>query len=234
MSQSKVALVAGVGPGNGEALARRFARGGYRVALLARNGARMAAMAKDIPGAAGFACDVTEAASVQEAFDAVRGTLGPIDALLFNAGSGIFKPFAETTAGDFEISWRVNALGSLLCSQAVIPEMIARNTGTIVFTGATASVRGGPTTAAFAPAKAAQRSLAQAMARSLGPLGIHVGIVVVDGFVDTPRIRAEMPDKPDEFFVTPSGFADIVWFLANQDRQAWTFELDARPFHETW
>jgi NAD(P)-dependent dehydrogenase (short-subunit alcohol dehydrogenase family) len=231
---SKIAVVVGVGPGNGIALAKRFARGGYRVALLARDGRRMAAEARELDGARGYACDVSDSASVDRAFQSVRSNMGEVDALLFNAGSGVFKGVEDITPDDFERAWRVNAFGALLCSQAVIPAMKSRGAGAIVITGATASLRGGKSTAAFAPAKAAQRSLAQSMAHSLGPAGIHVGLVIVDGMVDIPSTRAVMSDKPDDFFLDPNGVAEAAWQIVHQDRRAWTFELDLRPYGENW
>jgi NAD(P)-dependent dehydrogenase (short-subunit alcohol dehydrogenase family) len=228
-----VAVVAGAGPGNGAALARRFADGGYAVALLARNGAKIASLAGEIDGAA-YACDVSDPASVGTVFDIITADFGAVDVLLFNAGSGVFKSVEEITAAEFEAAWRVNAYGSLLCSQAVIPAMKARGSGTILFTGATASLRGGKRTAAFAPAKAAQRSLAESMARTLWPAGIHVGLLIVDGVVDLPGTRQAMPDKDDDFFVDPAGVAETAWFMAHQDRRAWSFEVEARPFGENW
>src|SRR6476619_3071790 len=190
-----VAVVAGAGPGNGAALARRFANGGYAVALLARNGVKIAGLAEQIDGAVAYACDVSDPASVGTVFARITADFGAVDVLLFNAGSGVFKSGEEITAAEFEAAWRVNAYGSLLCSQAVIPAMKARGSGTILFTGATASLRGGKRTAAFAPAKASQRSLAESMARTLWPAGIHVAVVIIDGVVDLARTRKMMADK---------------------------------------
>jgi len=229
-----VAVVAGAGPGNGAALARRFADGGYAVALLARDAAKIADLAREIDGAVAYACDVSDPASVTAVFDAITAELGIVDVLLFNAGSGVFKSVEEITPAEFEAAWRVNAYGSLLCSQAVIPTMKARGSGAILFTGATASLRGGKTTAAFAPAKAAQRSLAESMARTLWPVGIHVALMIVDGVVDLPGTRRAMPTKEDDFFVDPAGLAETAWFLAHQDRRAWSFEVEVRPFGENW
>jgi NAD(P)-dependent dehydrogenase (short-subunit alcohol dehydrogenase family) len=229
-----VAVVVGVGPGNGAALARRFATGGYAVAVLARELAKVSALSADIEGASGFACDVTDREAVTQTFSRISEQLGVVRVLLFNAGSGVFKSVEEITPQDFENSWRVNAYAALLCSQAVIPSMKARGDGAIVFTGATASLRGGISTAAFAPAKAAQRSLAQSMARSLWPAGIHVALIIVDGVVDMPMTRRSMPDKDRDFFVNPAGVADTAWYLVHQDRRAWSFEIEARPFAEKW
>ena len=185
-------------------------------------------------GARGYACDVSDEASVSAAFAVIRAEMGEVGTLLFNAGSGGFADVETITPGEFEAAWRVNALGALLCSQAVIPFMKAAGDGRIIFTGATASRRGGKMTAAFAPAKAAQRSLAESMARSLWPAGIHVALLIVDGIVDLAPTRAAMPDRPDDFFVDPAGVAEIAWDLARQSRRAWSFEVEARPFGETW
>lgn len=231
---SPVAIVAGVGPGLGSALARRFRADGYRLALLARSTDYGTGLAQEIGDTVAYACDVGDAASVADAMAAIRRDFGEPDALLFNAGSGSWGSIEEIKPEQFESSWRVNALGAFLLSQAVIPAMKAKGAGAIVFTGATASVRGGKRTAAFAPAKAAQRSLAQSMARSLWPLGIHVALIVVDGAIDTPRARGMMKDKPDDFFLQPDAIAAIAADLVRQDRSAWSFEVEARPFKETW
>jgi NAD(P)-dependent dehydrogenase (short-subunit alcohol dehydrogenase family) len=232
--RKQVAVVAGVGPGNGAALARRFANAGYAVALLARSRNTIDALLSEIAGARGYACDVGSPDSVARAFAAIRADLGEVSVLLYNAGSGLFGGIENITPEQFEQAWRVNAFGALLCAQQVIPDMKANGRGSIVFIGATASRRGGPNSAAFAPAKAAQRSLAESMARSLWPSGIHVCLIVVDGIVDLPRVRAAMPDKPDSFFIKPSGVAETAFQLTQQDRSAWSFEVEARPFSERW
>jgi len=229
-----VAVVAGAGPGNGQALAHRFAQAGYAVALLARDPARVEALAAAIPGARGFACDVGDAGSVASAFASIRSDLGDVDALLFNAGSGVFADIEAITAEQFETAWRINALGALLCAQQVIPAMVERGRGSIVFIGATASRRGGINSAAFAPAKAAQRSLAESMARKLWPKGIHVALVIIDGIVDTPALRKRMPDKPADALVSPAALAETVHALTIQDRRGWSFEVEVRPFLEPW
>jgi NAD(P)-dependent dehydrogenase (short-subunit alcohol dehydrogenase family) len=136
--------------------------------------------------------------------------------------------------GAMKAAWRVNAYGALAAAREVIPAMKAAGAGAIIFIGATASRRGGPRTAAFAPAKAAQRSLADSMARSLWPQGIHVALVVVDAVVDLPRTRRNMPDKPDSFFLKPDDMAATALWLARQPRSAWTFEAEVRPFGENW
>ena len=229
-----VAVVVGVGPSIGSALVRRFARAGYAVAMLARNQAALDALKYEIQGSRGYPCDVGSAESVASTFSKIRIELGEIDVLLYNAGSGVFADVEHITPQQFEAAWRVNAYGALLCVQQVIPAMKAAGAGAIVFTGATASRRGVPRAAALAPAKAAQRSLAESMARSLWPLGIHVALIIVDGIVDLPRKRDEMPEKPDAFFIKPSAVAETAFQLTCQDRSAWSFEVEARPFAEHW
>ncbi|MGA7540719.1 MAG: SDR family NAD(P)-dependent oxidoreductase [Steroidobacteraceae bacterium] len=232
--RKKVAVVAGVGPGIGAALARRFAKAGYTVAMLARHQDTLDALEREIEGARGYPCDVGSPDSVAHAFAAIRTALGEVEVLLYNAGSGVFADVENITPEQFEASWRVNAYGALLCAREVIPAMKAGAHGCIIFTGATASRRGVPRTAAFAPAKAAQRSLAESMARSLWPSGIHVALIIVDGAVDLPRTRTAMPEKPDSHFIKPSAVAETAFQLSCQDPSAWSFEVEARPFAEHW
>ena len=235
LSTKHVCVVAGVGPGNGAAIGRRFAQEGYEVALLARSDDFTASLVDELNGAAHpFQCDVTDPESVSAVFERISVELGRIEVLSYNAGSGVWGSVDEIDAESFERSWRVNAHGLFLTSRAVIPGMKAIGRGAIVVTGATASLRGVAQTAAFAAAKAAQRGLAQSMARRLWPEGIHVALVIVDGVVDLPRTRRQMPDKPDEFFVQPEAVASTVWWLSRQPPSAWSFEVEARPFGEKW
>lgn len=229
-----VCAVVGVGPGNGAALARRFAKEGYAVALLARSRETSEALAAELGEAKAYACDVADEASVKAAFAAIRADLGEVAIVAFNAGSGTWGTIDDLTPQAFEASWRVNALGLFLVAQEVIPAMKAKGSGSIVVIGATASRRGMPRTTAFAPAKAAQKSLAEAMARHLWPLGIHVALIILDGVVDLERTRQAMPDKPDDFFISPDGVAETAWWLTRQPRSAWSFEVEARPFGEKW
>jgi NAD(P)-dependent dehydrogenase (short-subunit alcohol dehydrogenase family) len=229
-----VCAVVGVGPGNGAALARRFAAEGYVVALLARGTSLGAGLAQELDGARAYACDVTDPASVAKTFGNIRAELGEVAILVYNAGSGSWGSVEQITAEAFEDAWRVNALGALLVAQQVIPAMKRAGRGAIIFIGATASLRGMPMTAAFAPAKAAQRILAESMARSLGPAGIHVALVILDGVVDNPKTRERMPDKSDDFFIKPDDVAESAWWLSRQPRSAWSFAIEARPFGEKW
>ncbi len=230
----RVCVVTGVGPGNGAALTRRFASDGYRVAMLARTAPALEEIARQVPGARGYATDVSDASAVGETFRRVREELGPVEVLIHNAGSGVFGSFLDVTAEQLEESWRTNALALFLCGREGVTDMLERGRGAIVAIGATASLRGGPNFAAFAPAKAAERSLAQSMARLLAPKGIHVAHVVIDGVIDTPRTRQFFRDRPDAFFLQPQAIAETVFQLVQQDRSSWSFELDVRPFGESW
>jgi NAD(P)-dependent dehydrogenase (short-subunit alcohol dehydrogenase family) len=233
-SNAPVCAIVGAGPGNGAAFARHFAAEGYRVALLARNGKRLAELAASIPGSRAYACDVTDDESIRATFEAIARDLGPVEALIYNAGKGMWGDPLTVSEADFEAAWRVNAHGAFLAARAVLPSMLAAGRGTLLFIGATASRRGRPNTTAFAAAKAAQRSLAESLARAYGPKGIHVALLIIDGVVDEPVNRPAFPGRPDEFFVKPDDIAETAAFLVRQPRSAWTFELDVRPFGEQW
>jgi NADP-dependent 3-hydroxy acid dehydrogenase YdfG len=234
MATKKVCAVVGVGPGNGAALARRFANEGYAVALLARSAQTIEPLAAALTGARAYSCDATDKAAVERAFDAIEGDLGPVQTLVYNAGSGVWGNVEDIDAAAFESAFRVNALGLLHTAKRVIPAMKAQGAGNIVVIGATSSRRGVARSAAFAPAKAAQRSLTESMARHLWPQKIHVCLVIVDGVVDLPRTRAMLKDKPDDFFVAPDDLADTAFHLTTQPHTAWSFEVEARPYKESW
>jgi len=229
-----VCVVVGVGPGNGAAIARRFADAGYALALIARSSGLSGDLAREIEGARAYACDIAEAEAVASVFGRIRDDLGDVDVLVFNAGTGSWGSIEDITPADFEAAWRTSALGTLLASQQVIPAMKRNGEGAIIVIGATASLRGVPTTAAVAPAKAAQRILAESMARSLGPAGIHVGVLLLDGVVDLPKARAYSADKPDQYFIKPAAVAQAALTLVGQDRSAWSFQTELRPFGEKW
>lgn len=229
-----VCAVVGVGPGNGAAFGRAMSAKGHQVALLARNADYLEDLAAEIDGAKAFRCDVTEPEAVKNTFEAIARDLGPVDVLLYNAGSGRFGDFDGASAEDMRSSWEVNVLGLFHCAKQVVDSMVRKGRGNIVVTGATASLRGGANFTAFASAKAAQRSLAQSMARHLGPKGIHVSLFIVDGIIDLPRTRKAMPDAPDERFMNPDHIAESVVHLIEQPPSAWTFEMDLRPFGEKW
>lgn len=233
-TKQPVCVVIGIGPGNGAAIARRFAREGYQLALLSRSTTLSAPLATELGHARAYACDATDPDAVTRTLAQVAAELGPVDVLAYNAGSGSWGSVEEVSAADLESAWKLNVLGAFAAIRAVLPAMRARGAGSIVFIGATASRRGGAGAAAFAQAKAAQRALAESTARHAWPAGIHVALMIIDGMVDLPRTRARMPDKPDAFFVQPDGVADTVYALTQQARSAWSFEVEARPFGEKW
>jgi len=232
--EKAVCVIVGVGPGNGTAFASRFSEEGYHLALLARSGNFIRELAAKLVNAHAYECNVEDSNSIQKAFHQIKQDLGTIDVIIYNAGSGHWGNIEEIKPEEFESNWRVNALGYMLVSQQVIPMMIKQGRGQIIAIGATASKRGGNNTAAFAPAKAAQRSLAESMAKYLWPYGIHVALVIIDGIIDLPTTRERMPDKPDNFFVKPSDVAATVFWLTSQALSAWSFEVEIRPFGEVW
>lgn len=228
-----VCVIMGAGPGNGAHIGARFAGAGYRVALCARDAARLERLAAGIEGARAYSCDVRESDGPQRAIEHIRKDLGGVDTLIYNAGAGAFASIDQTDVDDFQAAWEVNARGLFLSAKAVLPDLRAGG-GNIVVIGATASLRAGANFLPFASAKFAQRGVAQSLARKLGPEGIHVALVILDGVVDLERTRQGMPDKPDDFFLSPAAIAESVFQLTQQDRRAWTFELDLRPSGESW
>lgn len=229
-----VCAVVGVGPGNGAAIARHFSTKGYRVALMARKQNYLDQLATELGDSRGYACDVTDAAQVVAVFDAIEQEMGTVDVLVYNAGSGVFKTVEDTSLEDFELSWQVNTRGFLIAVQQVMPGMREHGSGVIIATGATASLRGNVQTAAFASAKAAQRSLAQSIAKHAGPLGIHVAYVILDGGVDSEKAREFIQGRPADGLLLPDAIAEAYYYLAQQHRSSWTFELDLRPYVEKW
>lgn len=223
-----VCVIIGIGPKNGRAFAQRFAGEGYAVALLSRSTDYSSGLASELGGKA-YGCDVTDPSAIQRAFAQVREDLGDVEVLLYNAGSGKFGTFDDVPDEEFEKGWQINVRGLLQSTREVVGPMRAKGTGAIIVTGATASLRGKPFTTAFASAKAAQRSLAQSFARQLGPEGIHVALVIVDGGIGTDEQTGE-----EGTHLRPSDIAETVYHLVNQPKSAWSFEVDVRPFKESW
>jgi NAD(P)-dependent dehydrogenase (short-subunit alcohol dehydrogenase family) len=236
VAQAGVVIVVGVGPGLGAALVRRFAQGGHAVAMIARSREFMDGLSAEVSAAGGrtlaVTADVGDAEQIARAFDTVRSKLGAPEVLLYNAGSGNWGTITEITPAQYEESWRTNAYGAFLCAKQAVSDMIAKRRGVMLFTGATAGIKAGAKSAAFGPAKFAVRGLAQSLARDLGPRGIHVAYVNVDGIIDIPHIRTRMPSLKDEDLLQPAAIAEAYWSLANQHPSAWTQELDVRPFKE--
>jgi NAD(P)-dependent dehydrogenase (short-subunit alcohol dehydrogenase family) len=230
----RVCVVTGVGPGTGAALVRRFAADGYRVAMLARDADRLAALAREIPGTHAFPVDVADLDALRATLARVRAQLGVPRVLLHNAVAGGFGTYESVKPEDLEHRFRVNVTSLLVLAQELAPGMIEAGGGAIAVTGNTSAWRGKPAFAGFAPTKAAQRSLAESLARTLGPKGVHVAYVVIDAVIDVPWTRRAYPDRPDAFFIRPDGIADAVHHVVQQEPSAWTFELDLRPHGENW
>ena len=235
MTDKKIATIIGVGPGLGVALARRFAPE-YAVALVARREDQLEIFGRQIHAAGGtflaVPADVSKEQEIIAAFERIRRELGDTEVLLYNAAMRPFGTLMETKPSTFENTWRVSAFGAFLAAQQVVPAMLDKSRGVILFTGATAGVKPFATSAAFGPAKFAMRGLAQVMARDLGPKGIHVAWINIDGAIDTPFIRQRFPQIKDEDMLAPSAIAETYWHLAHQDRSAWTLDIDVRPFKE--
>ncbi len=233
MSQTKVAVVLGVGPALGASVARRFAREGFAVALMARRREEVVPVAEAIGKAGGRAlaltADATQVDSVGAAFQQVRDQLGPPEVFVYNAGAFEMGGILEVTPEKFEQCWKANCMGAFLGAREVLPAMVERGRGTVLLTGATASLRGSARFSCLAVGKFGLRALAQSMARELGPRGIHVAHVVVDGQIDTPRSRQMQPDRARATLRSPDAIANEYWNLHAQDPTAWTLELDLRP-----
>jgi NAD(P)-dependent dehydrogenase (short-subunit alcohol dehydrogenase family) len=235
MPDKKIAVVIGVGAGLGAALARRFARE-YLVAIVARKQDYLSQLAGAIKESGGHAlpvaADIAREDQIAPVFEKIRRELGAPDVLLYNAAMRPFGSLMETKPSTFENTWRVCAFAAFLCAQQVVPDMLAKGHGVILFTGATAGVKPFGTSAAFGPAKFALRGLGQVMARDLGPKGIHVAWINVDGPIDMPFIHQLRPDIKEEDMLKPSAIAETFWHVAHQDRSAWTQDIDVRPFKE--
>lgn len=232
-SSLPVAAVLGVGPGLGAALARRFAEK-YAVAINARRASYLSSLAADIRASGGqvleVAADIGDQAQVETVFKTIREQLGPPEVLLYNAGSGSWGTITDVTPEQYETTWRVNAYGAFLSAKEVAPDMIAKGRGSMLFTGATAGVKAGAQSVAFGPAKFALRGLVQSMARDLGPKGVHVAWINVDGVIDIPG--RDIPGFKEEDMLKPEAIAETYWHLAHQDASSWTTELEVRPFKE--
>jgi NAD(P)-dependent dehydrogenase (short-subunit alcohol dehydrogenase family) len=232
----EVSVIAGVGPGLGASLARKFAKEGCRLALLARSADFLETLSNELrqhgTEALAIPTDVSEADQVASAFEQIRARLGAVDLLVNNAsGSGPFgQSFVEISPASFARGWQVGVLGPFLCTQEVVPEMLTKNAGCILFTGATSSVRGSAIT--FSSAKFAMRGLAQALARELWPKGIHVAHIVVDGVIQESELNLQAEDQTGEPLMNPAAIAEAYWGLVQQDRSAWSLELDLRPHRE--
>ena len=228
-----ICLVTGVGPGTGQAIVNQFA-GEYEVAMIARNGERLASIRDKVPGTHSYVCDVSDTAALSAAISSIRSDLGDPDVVIHNAVGGAFGDFMTIKAKTLQKNFEVNTMALLQLGQELIPAMIAKGQGAVICTGNTSAFRGKANFAGFAPTKAAQRILAESMARHAGPKGVHVAYVAIDAVISVPWARERYKDQPDEFFCHPKDIAAHVWQVAHQPKSAWTFESVIRPFGETW
>ncbi len=233
-------MIAGVGEGLGYALGKRFAQAGYNVALVARNAERLAHLADEIRAAGGQAfgapTDVRAEGEVIALFDEVEADHGPVEVAVYNAGANFHASILETPADMFEKVWKLGCYAGFLFAREAARRMVPRGRGTILFTGATASLRGASHFAAFAAAKGGLRQVAQSMARELGRKHIHVAHVVIDGMIDTAAVRARFPERvkemPENAMLDTDAIAEAFYAIHVQPPSAWTFEMDLRPFAE--
>ncbi len=237
-----VCCIIGAGDATGGAIARRFAREGYTVCVARRTGTALQPLVDAITVQGGrahaFALDARREDQVAGFFDRVDREMGPIEVVVFNVGGNVRFPILETTAQKYFKVWEMCALAGFLVGREAARVMLSRERGSLLFTGATASLRGGAGFAAFAGGKAALRALAQSMARELGPRGLHVAHVVIDGLIDTAFARDHLSEHVKavgpQGILDPEHVAEAYWWLHQQPRDAWTFELDLRPSVEKW
>lgn len=236
----EVALVIGAGDATGGAIARRFARGGFTAAVTRREEASLQPLVDTIHAeggtAYGFGCDARDEDQTVALFDRIERDIGPIGVMVFNIGANVRFPIRETTSRVYRKVWEMAAFSGFLAGREAARVMVPRGRGTIIFTGATASLRGGSGFSAFAGAKFALRALAQSMARELGPEGVHVAHTIIDGAIDTAWIAQNFPDrhalKDRDGILNPDHIAEAYWMVHSQPRDAWTHELDLRPWME--
>jgi short-subunit dehydrogenase len=234
--------VIGAGDATGGAIARRFAREGMVACVVRRQADKLEPLVKQIEAeggtAVGFSSDARKEEDVVELVSRIEREIGPIEVMVFNIGANVPSSILEETARKYFKIWEMACFGGFLYGRESARRMVARGRGTILFTGATAGLRGSANFAAFAGAKHALRALAQSMARELGPMNIHVAHVVVDGAIDTDFIRENFPEryatKSDDGILNPDHIAENYWYLHTQPRDAWTHELDLRPWREHW
>ena len=239
---AKVALVIGAGDATGGAIARRFAREGFTACITRRNADKLASLVAQIESEGGkaraFGSDARKEDQMTALVEGIERDIGPIEVAVFNIGGNVRFPIRETTARVYFKVWEMACFAGFLMGREVAKVMVPRGRGTILFTGATASLRGGIGFSAFAGAKHALRALAQSMARELGPQGIHVAHPIIDGAIDTAFIRSNFPDryalKERDGILSPDAIAEVYWQLHLQPRSAWTHEMDLRPWIETW
>ncbi|HJO73569.1 MAG TPA: SDR family NAD(P)-dependent oxidoreductase [Rhodospirillales bacterium] len=237
MKEPGSVLVMGVGSGLGASLCRRFAEAGHKVAMAARDAGKLAPIAEGIEASGGtarvYVVDGTDESAVVQLMEQVEADLGPLEVAIYNASQRVVKSILNMESAEFEGAWRVSCLGAMIVGREAARCMVARGRGSILFTGATASLRGGNGFAAFAASKFGLRALAQSMARELGPLGIHVAHFVIDGGIDNERTRQRAPERAAaDGLLSPDAIAEAYYRTHAQHRSAWSHEVDLRPWRE--
>lgn len=227
-------IITGVGPGTGSAMVRRFHDGGYKVAMLARTVERLTDLESELPNAFAVPCDVADPAALAAALDAIEQRAGVPKVVIHNAVGGAFGNFLDIEPQVLQQNFQINVMALLHLARWAAPRMEVAGGGALLVTGNTSAVRGKAGFAGFAPSKAAQRILAESIAREMGPRGVHVSFMMIDAVIDVSWARARMADKPDDFFIKPSDIAEEVWHVTHQPRSAWSFLTEVRPFRESW
>ena len=237
MNKKPVCMITGVGDGTGAYTARKFAKSGYQVAMLARDKIRLSKLEKELPNSKAFICDVSDIDKLKNTCKKIKKEMGSPEVLIHNAVKGNFEKLLEGKPEWLEENFRINTTSLIYLAHELIPNMITNKKGVIIVTGNTAAKRGVANTPYFAPTKAAQRILAQSLAKDFGPKGIHVAYIMIDAFINTPWTRTRIPaqiDQPDNIFTQPKEIAEEIYHIAHQNRSAWSFDVEIRPDIEKW
>jgi len=231
---NKVALITGVGPGTGSSIARRFSKGGYKIAMIARDKERLKKLEDELEGSKGYSCELRNPEYLYNTIDEIIEDFGSPNLFIHNAVRGTRGNFLEFTSEELQSNFDINVMALHRIAQKVAPEMIKNKSGAIIVTGNTSAHRGKAKFGGTASTKAAQKILTESFARYLNPKGVHVAYITIDAAIDLEWTRKAWPDKPDEFFILPNDIADEVWHIAHQAKSAWTFDHWLRPFGENW
>lgn len=242
MADSKCAVVVGAGTGTGAEVAKLLARKGFSLALARRNADALAPLVAEVEQqggrALGIGADASDESQIAALFQQAESSFGPPRFVLFNAAGFAMGPITETTSQQFEDMWRAASYGGFVVGREAARRMVPQSEGTILVTGATAAVKASAQFTAFAAGKHGLRAVAQSMAKELGPQGIHVAHLIIDGVINVPRVHETMPElaasKGEDGLIDPESIAATMLWLHEQPKNAWTFELDLRPFKEPW
>ncbi len=234
MTDKKICLITGIGPGTGTSLVERYIQGGYRVAMLARSEDRLNSLAASHEHTHAFPCDVADADALQKVVGNIKTRLGAPHTVIHNAVGGAFGSFRDIAPETLQKNFQVNTMALLHLAKLTVDDMITAGEGVILATGNTSAYRGRAQFAGFAPTKAAQRILLESIARDAGPKGVHAAYVAIDAVIDVPWAREQFSDKPDDFFAKPAEIADECFRIAHQGRSTWSSDIIIRPYCETW